>query len=303
MLNRVGSIAVVVGIVVFALACQGEPGAVGPAGAQGERGEQGEAGPKGAQGSAGEPGAEGRRGSQGDAGPRGERGERGPAGAQGPAGDRGQAGPAGEAGAPGRPGAVGPQGARGPAGPVGPAGPTASIVQDAREEAVCVSVRDQDGWFRCSTGFYVDESGTVMTPSHVVEGALQVAVSDPAGVTIDYVIGASRHDLAAVFLRPKDLRVTSKPVEVASSVRDGQPVFAVGYPSTIYEGDLQLVTVGRVAQADDVSIIAALPAAPGSSGSPVFDLEGRLLGFVEAIDPDGGPFTYIVPVLGKSVAP
>lgn len=149
----------------------------------------------------------------------------------------------------------------------------------------------------------MDERGTVMTPSHVVEGALQVAVSDPAGVTIDYVIGASRHDLAAVFLRPKDLRVTSEPVEVAFSVRDGQPVFAVGYPSTIYESDLQLVTVGRVAQADDVSIIAALPAAPGSSGSPVFDLEGRLLGFVEAIDPDGGPFTYIVPVLGKSVAP
>ena len=142
-----------------------------------------------------------------------------------------------------------------------------------------------------------------MTASHVVEDALQIAVARFDGVTVDYTVTSNRHDLAAVILKPRDTTVTSSPVQVADGLSDGQIVFTIGYPITVYEDDYQLLNTGYVAPVFDTVTFAALPAAPGSSGSPVFDIEGEIVGFIDAIDPDAGPFTYLITLAGKSLRP
>ena len=108
---------VLVLIVLFAFACQGQEGVVGPPGPQGEQGIQGEVGPPGEQGVQGEQGPPGPQGPKGELG---EQGERGPVGQRGPTGNRGLRGERGMQGQQGEQGPTGPQGDQGPAGPPGP---------------------------------------------------------------------------------------------------------------------------------------------------------------------------------------
>ena len=79
---------------------QGVPGVQGVPGEQGPTGPQGDPGPRGEQGLQGEPGVQGPEGPEG---PEGPRGVQGPAG---PQGDPGPQGPRGEPGEPGPPGDV-----------------------------------------------------------------------------------------------------------------------------------------------------------------------------------------------------
>ena len=172
-----------------------------------------------------------------------------------------------------------------------------------REQTVCIEILLAGDWFTCSTGFYIDEQGTVMTAQHAVDGAAQIIVSNYEGVAIDYVVTTNRHDLGAAILQPMDTTITSTSVEVAPESLDGQLVFTVGYPETVYDDAYQLLNTGYIAASFPTVSFAAIPAAPGSSGSPVFDIDGKIIGFIEAIDYDGGPFTYIVTLAGKKLAP
>lgn len=82
------------------IACTGDEGPVGPQGEQGPKGLQGSEGPEGPVGPQGTPGV---RGPSGIAGPTGPQGAKGDTGSQGPKGDTGDTGPAGPEGPPGPP--------------------------------------------------------------------------------------------------------------------------------------------------------------------------------------------------------
>ncbi len=88
----------------LAIACTGEQGPVGPAGRTGEHGAAGPQGPQGVQGVQGEPGVPGAQGPTGPQGEPGARGEQGLQGERGPEGPQGDPGPRGEQGEQGPPG-------------------------------------------------------------------------------------------------------------------------------------------------------------------------------------------------------
>ena len=79
------------------------------------------------------------------------------------------------AGPEGARGAQGPHGLPGPAGPLGPQG-VAAVIEQVRESVVCVAVMVDGAEYGCSTGFYVDAIGTVVTAAHVVDGSDVIAV-------------------------------------------------------------------------------------------------------------------------------
>ena len=236
-------------------ASQGEQG---PQGAQGPQGIPGEHGSQGAQGAQGETGPQGDQGEMGPQGEQGLQGEQGPRGAPGRLGDKGRIGAQGPAGVDGDPGRQGSQGATGPQGPrgaVGPQGPggeitsVAHVFSSVQESVVCVSIREGDVWYLCSSGFYVDDRGTVITAAHIVDAIppSEISVTTATGRSMEYRISQRLSLVDGVLLRPVQSMSGTRPLPIASEpVAPGEFVAVVGYPQNDIAFDELLVTFGIV---------------------------------------------------------
>ena len=257
-------------------------------------------GPAGEPGTQGEPGAQGQDGADGIPGQDGTDGVPGQAGDSGPAGSEGPAGPTG---------------VRGPEGPAGPpAAGFSAVVKDVRDSVVCVSVKDAtDGWYRCSTGFYLDDRGTVLTVVHVVdqEGIDVEAIEVTAGVGqgLPYQVDGRLDSIDAVILRPAaGLSVESVPVEFATGHQVGEPVVILGYPANWIEDGVMTAMQGVVGAwavwGDRTSgvpfFIIDVLINPGTSGAPVFNAHGEVVGIIDysEVSPGDDPFAYAVDLTG-----
>ena len=284
-----------VAVMVLIASCTGEVGPTGP---------QGDAGPQGDQGLQGEPGAQGEQGPQGEAG---QRGEQGPQGEQGFEGERG------------RQGAMGVRGPQGSAGSQGEMASASALYASVRSSVVCVSVRDRDTWYGCATGFYVDEKGTVLTAAHVVISdpqyppILEIVVTTDTGQNMGYEIDRELPYVDAVLLRPVRPVPGTVPLKLASSSSVGEVVAMVGYPGNLIAFDQALITFGILAGTyqwgDGVTApvyhILDVSSNFGSSGSPVFNADGKVIGILtlgggydaelDAFD----PFSYAVNLVGE----
>lgn len=140
------------------------------------------------------------------------------------------------------------------------------------------------------TGFVV-APGYVVTNHHVVEGATEITVSDPANPAKRYpakvVASATGHangqDLA--LLRCEGLpRNDGIPLAEQVAPR-GEDVMALGFPSTDVLGKALKSTRGAVVSAVDESGLFFLDCIinPGNSGGPIVDDRGRVIGAVVAI--------------------
>lgn len=134
------------------------------------------------------------------------------------------------------------------------------------------------------SGFIVGATGQVITNMHVVEGAssIRVYVGDqPLSAT---VTASSRiNDLALLQVDATNLPALS--LGDSSALRVGQEVLAFGFPYADEIGSAQVsVTRGIVSRlgakvyelSDGIQIDAALN--PGSSGGPVVNLKGEVVG-------------------------
>ena len=292
-------------LMVVMLGCAGPVGPAGPAGPQGEQGEgglQGEAGTVGPQGEQGESGLQGELGMIGPRGEHGERGlqgELGMAGSQGEQGERGpqgELGPAGPAGTPGRDGEPGPSGPPGGGGAID----VVALVHEARASVVQVDVEAGQG-----TGFYIDRRGSVLTAAHVIpegRGETNIVVSDWAKREWAYRVDSFVAAANGWKLVPVAPRSNTDALGFADSTARGLPVAILGYPAGTLDGAL-IVTVGHLAAtaivdrtSDSYHVIDAV-VEKGSSGSPVLNPSGDVIGLVQA----GGtvhPFGYAIDLVG-----
>ena len=149
------------------------------------------------------------------------------------------------------------------------------------------------GWGRGSGVVY--EPGRVLTCAHVLRGG-EVAVSFAGGRTEHgRVAGADPDlDLAVVDVETGDAPAVAWEPDVAAGLRHGAPVLALADPS----GQGLRVTFGLVSATGRSfrgpagrrvggSIEHSAPLPRGSSGGPLVDTEGRLLG-LNAVRREGG---------------
>jgi S1-C subfamily serine protease len=191
-----------------------------------------------------------------------------------------------------------------------------SAVTSANKAAIVfVVVQMPDGKNSSGTGFNILPSGLVVTNKHVVESragirATRVAVAfDGIGgwrpATIEYV--SETDELALLRLdAPGNYPTVAGIARDAADVKLGDPVALLGYP-------LGTGTAGMSGNIDDLrpestlgvgTVSKILPetlqldafAAQGSSGSPVFDSRGLVVGVLfGAAAESGGRIIYCVP--------
>jgi S1-C subfamily serine protease len=160
----------------------------------------------------------------------------------------------------------------------------------AEESSSTPSARGASG-----TAFLLSRSGLVATNWHVVAGAKNFSLAFPGWtntVAAEVVVKDVTNDLA--ILRVSDATKVATtcpdlPFQLASSngVKLGARVSAIGYPLTSILGSNPKFSEGVVSsksgsQDDPTRFQISAQIEPGSSGSPLFDSEGNIIGIAVA---------------------
>lgn len=145
----------------------------------------------------------------------------------------------------------------------------------------------------------------IVTAAHVIGSVKEVTIKNSLGgeTLADVLWTNEAHDIA--LLRARDLTgVASSPLYCDGDLEAGQKVEAIGNP-----GILEFVhSYGHISSGVEErarwkqAYISTVGIAPGSSGGPVYDVQGRVVGIAVGIGvvnlgmfPAPAPFAYIVP--------
>ena len=171
----------------------------------------------------------------------------------------------------------------------------AKVVEDASSPFDVFGAREAST--QTGSGFVVRANGTILTNAHVIDGAVKITVEFAGGRTVPAtVIGKDPDDdLALLKVKPGSHRLDVLPLGDSDSVAVGDPTVAIGNPfdlqRTLTTGvvsglqrDIKApngFTVGNVIQTD-------APINPGSSGGPLIDSAGRVIGITSQIETAAG---------------
>jgi hypothetical protein len=176
---------------------------------------------------------------------------------------------------------------------------TADIARHVTPAVVLIKTAGPSGE-KAGSGFIVDQSGTIVTNLHVIEGAASIAVKLANGDIYDQVkIRAFdvRRDLAVMQIPGFGLPV----VEVGNSdlVEPGQPVLLIGNPLGVLEGSVSagIVSGVRSLEGNGLRIIQTDAAAnPGSSGGPLLNATGKAVGVLSFKLSGGESLNFVIPI-------
>lgn len=150
------------------------------------------------------------------------------------------------------------------------------------------------------TGFVIREKGLVITNAHVVQGVGDLMVRTYAGAllaSVEVLHADSTLDLAA--LRVVGLDAEPLPMNLAPGLDVGDSVVAVGHPRgyefTVSEG---IVSARRKLHEDGIELIQmTTPISPGSSGGPLLDRSGQVVGVCSLTLTEGQNINFAIPSL------
>jgi len=135
------------------------------------------------------------------------------------------------------------------------------------------------------TGFVVSRQGYVLTNNHVVQGCASLKVSGEGVLseTPQVVATDSENDLALLKLSTSPKATMTFRAE--QEVKPGDSIVTVGYPLIGLLASQQAITTGVVSRlagiANDIRFLEiTAPVQPGSSGGPVLDQSGNVIGLV-----------------------
>lgn len=146
------------------------------------------------------------------------------------------------------------------------------------------------------TGFVVSDQGWIATNLHVIAHADALVATFRDGrnfEVIEVVAFDPDHDIALLRIEAKDL--PALPLGEAVSV--GDRVVAIGHPLGLSDtvSDGLISAVRRVTPTLEVLQISA-PIAPGSSGGPLLNERGEVIGIATAVLREGQNLNFGVPV-------
>lgn len=135
------------------------------------------------------------------------------------------------------------------------------------------------------SGVVVSRTGDVITNEHVVQGCSKIRIQ-PLGVEARLVAKDAKNDLALLHLDGGTLPAPIR-FRAGRGLRMGDELVVVGYPLRGILSSNAIVTTGIVnalsgANDDTTAFQMSATVQPGSSGGPIFDSNGLLVGIVRA---------------------
>jgi S1-C subfamily serine protease len=165
----------------------------------------------------------------------------------------------------------------------GPASAAKTATNDLTEhfkrlKNTVVTVRSESGH---GTGFFVDAKGLILTNQHVVGNSEYLAVQfDRTHKVAAKLIAADpQKDVALLSVNMAALPSASpaplfRPANGKTTVQEGERVFTIGSPLSLDK----IITTGIVSKVDQHTIMSDININPGSSGGPLFNASGQVIG-------------------------
>ena len=172
--------------------------------------------------------------------------------------------------------------------------PSASLTVPGIYQRVAPSVVIVRTGRELGTGVIVADNGTILTANHVIAGAGTITVTFADGSTANAAVAAANPKLDIATLTPAKLPRVVVPATLGGGADVGAAIVAIGNPLGLTDSVSAGVISGldRTADTDHgrFSGLIQFDASvnPGSSGGPLLDVHGRVVGIVVSLaTPDG----------------
>jgi S1-C subfamily serine protease len=172
--------------------------------------------------------------------------------------------------------------------------PTATLTVPAIYQRVAPSVVIVRTGHELGSGVIVADNGLILTANHVVSGGGPVTVTFADGTTASAAVAGANPELDVAELVPAKLPQVVVPATVGGAADVGASVVAIGNPLGLTDSVSAGVISGLDRTADTSNgkftglIQFDASVNPGSSGGPLLDAHGRIVGVVVSLaTPDG----------------
>jgi len=174
-----------------------------------------------------------------------------------------------------------------------------ALAKQARPAVYLLAIQDDDGEVKGSgTGFLISPDGLLVTNHHVVAGAQHIlAKAENGGLfpVIRVLASDPANDLALLQVEGKDLPCL--PLAPPHSAEAGTRIAVIGSPlgleGTLTEGIVSARRSLPGQKREVLQISAAI--SQGSSGSPVLDAQGRVVGVASFLLAEGQSLHFATP--------
>lgn len=172
------------------------------------------------------------------------------------------------------------------------------IVSEVKQSIVLIHTFDEeDNLIGQGSGFFI-EKGKIITNRHVLRGAHSVKIKSHSGEFYAIDVFADNRECDLMILSvPYDAGGSNPPPSNHSIPKEGQTIIVIGNPlgleATVSDG---IVSAHRELKPFGQVIQITSPISPGSSGSPVFNLYGEVIGVASFQIYQGQNLNFAIPI-------
>jgi V8-like Glu-specific endopeptidase len=175
-----------------------------------------------------------------------------------------------------------------------------AISREANGAVVSIVVSDKNGHpVAQGSGFLISKDGQVVTNYHVIKNGSSAVIKFPDGAffVVDGVLASDKdRDVAIIKAHGNDFRALT--LGDSDRLQVGEEVVAIGSPlsleSTVSNG---IVSAIRTVEDEGGKFLQiTVPISPGSSGGPLFNMSGKVVGITTSHIKGGENLNFAIPI-------
>jgi S1-C subfamily serine protease len=167
------------------------------------------------------------------------------------------------------------------------------VIESARPAVVVIRTDKALG-----SGFLIKSNGTIATNAHVIAGASTIEVKLASGEVYRrvYILSSDEaEDIALLRIEAAD--VPALPLSNSNDAKIGDNVVLVGAPLGLEETVSKGIVSGTRVLENGLRVIqTTAPASPGSSGGPLLNNKGEVIGLISSSEVRGQNLNFAIPI-------
>lgn len=176
--------------------------------------------------------------------------------------------------------------------------PTSKIVKEYADSVVTIIALDEnDQPVALGSGFFISKDGEIATNHHVLENGVKAIIKTPHGKKGE-ILKIIKDNPNIDMLIAKTTLKNTKPIPLgdSDSAITGEDIIAIGNPEGL-ENTVSKGIISGIRNAGDTKFFQiTAPISPGSSGGPILNSAGKVIGIATAYLETGQNLNFALPI-------